>query len=328
MKPTLADTCCGCGGVGLAFRQAGYRIAWACDIDPDARAVYRANLHVRPLGDLAGIDPDAVPPFDVLVCGLPCQAFSTAGRRWHRHPLAWDDPREFMLAWLLRLLRRRQPKAVVIENVRGLPQHDRGRSIGFLVRWLGRCGYRVSWAVIDAAEMGAAQHRERVYLVGSRENKAFDFGRLRRRPSGRILDVLEPGAGGWLDESQYVLLPSHDHEVSDHGLVFCGYLTGKRLLLERGGTLTQSRTHREPNRVYSSRGVVPTLMSNDHTGRYWVEVDGRVRRLTKLEVARLQGFPDTWKWPQGLGRFYSLAGNSVHVGTVAALAREVRRQLL
>ena len=315
----MADLCCGLGGMSLAFSRSGYRCVFACDFDAAACDVYEANHGFRPAGDLAGIDPENVSDHEVCVAGLPCTPYSKAG-----HRLGLEDARSHVLHGLLRVLARKKPQALLMENVVGLLQHDGGRTFRFLRECLRGLGYEVSWSVLNATEFGGAQHRPRVFVVASRA-KPFDFGLIRRRPASRIAGLLESGVSvGWLRPEQYVLLDRPVRQKS--GLVFAGFLSGKRLRVP-GGDLRLSRTHRQAYRIYSASGVSPTISAQESSGRYWVEIAGRVRRLSRPELQRLQGFPDDFLWAHP-GRFYQQLGNSVFIPLVEVLARAIQEQLL
>jgi DNA (cytosine-5)-methyltransferase 1 len=316
MSLRVADFCCGIGTLSLGFRQAGYRPVFACEIDPAAAETYATNLGVVPAGDLAGVDPDAVPDHEACVAGLPCQAFSTAGRRGR-----FDDPREAVLWSFLRVLTRKKPGVVVVENVPALAREDGGRGLRFLAGCLRTAGYRVAWQVLDAARFGGAQHRPRLFVVGAR-GRRFDFDRLHARPAGRVADLLDADPGGWLEPGRYTLVPP---KVLPGGQVFVGYRHAPRLRVP-GGNQQLVETHLHVNRVYSAAGVWPTLTASGPSRLFWAEVGGRVRRLTRPELQRLQGLPGDFAWPHP-GQFSRLLGNSVHVPTARTLAAALREQL-
>ena len=316
MKLRVADFCAGIGTLSLGFRQAGFTPVFASEIDPAAADTYAANVGHRPAGDLAGIDPDAVPDHEACVAGLPCQAFSTAGRRGR-----FDDPREAVLWSFLRVLARKKPGVVVVENVPALAREDGGRGLRFLAGCLRAAGYRVTWRVLNATRFGGAQHRPRLFVVGSR-GRRFDFDRLPTKPVGRVADLLDEDAGGWLEPGRYTLVPPR---VLPGGKVFAGYRHAPQLRVPNGNPQLVE-THLHVNRVYSAAGVWPTLTACGPSRLFWAEVGGRVRRLTRPELQRLQGLPDNIRWPHP-GQFARLLGNSVHVPTARALAAAIGEQL-
>ena len=177
----MIDLCSGIGGMHLAGRQAGFRTVFAADIDEDARRVYEQNLGLRPAGDLAGVDPADVPDHDCLVAGTPCQPHSVAGDLG-----GLNDGRSHVLVHVLRILARKRPAAFLLENVGSLESNYGGRVLRLLLECLRGCGYRVSWRVLRACDFGAAQVRSRLFVVGSRTKRKFNFDGVSTTGPGRI----------------------------------------------------------------------------------------------------------------------------------------------
>lgn len=316
MQLTFADYLCGIGGCRLAFEQAGYHCVWACERNETARQTYAMNFGGMPAGDIAGVDPGEVPHHDVAVAGVPCTPFSVAGKKG-----GLDDPRSNVFHSVLRVLAVKKPCVVVQENVPALARHAGGRTLKFYLGCLRGLGYAVSWSILDATSFGAAQRRQRLFIVASR-GKKFSFENLPSKPPGRLLDILEDVDEGWLDPGEYTLLDPPRHGSS--GLVFAGYLN--RPLRVPGGNPRSPGTHRHTNTIWAAEGIGPTLCSGDDMGRYWVLVDGRVRRLTTRERCGLMGFPADFAFHKPAKATVQL-GNSVYVPCVAGLAREVARQV-
>jgi DNA (cytosine-5)-methyltransferase 1 len=318
MSLRVCDLFAGIGGASLAFGRAGYRPVFASEIDATAADTYAANHGHRPAGDIAGLEPARVPDHGVAFIGLPCVGFSALGRR-----LGFDDAREAVWYSALRLVARKRPRVVVVENVKGLVHHDGGRSLRFLIGALRAAGYRTAWRVLDATQFGGAQVRLRLFVVASR-GRRFDFDGLGTTPPGRIRDVLVRDATDeHLDPAKYRLL-DRPHQCRS-GPVFAGYLTN-RPLWTPGGRLELPRTHGHLSRIYCQDGASPTLTAQGSGRRLWVRTDAGVRRLNRQEWTRLMGFPADFVWPRpGVAR--DLLGNSVHVPTVEALARAIKEQL-
>jgi len=318
MNLRVCDLFAGIGGASLAFGRAGYRPVFACEIDTTAADTYAANHRHRPAGDIAGLEPDRVPDHDVCFVGLPCVGFSCLGWR-----LGFGDAREAVWYSALKLVARKKPQVVVVENVKGLVHHDGGRSLRFLLGTLRAAGYRTSWRVLDATQFGGAQVRQRLFLVASR-GRPFDFDGLDTKPHGRIRDVLVADPKDeYLDPAAYRLL-DRPHQCRS-GPVFAGYLTGKTLWFP-DGPLHRPRTHRPLHRVFGADGPSPTLTCQGAGRRLWVRTDAGVRRLNRQEWTQLMGFPADFVWPRpGVAR--DLLGNSVHVPTVEALARAIKEQM-
>lgn len=317
MQLTFADMLAGIGGCRLAFEQAGYRCVWACESNEACRQTYALNHGDRPAGDIAGMSPADVPDHDVAVAGLPCTPYSLAGRKQ-----GLNDPKANVLHPVLRILAAKRPRVVLLENVPALAHHDKGRTLKFLMGCLRGLGFTVSWSVLDASSFGSAQRRRRLFLVGTRVGKAFDFSMIPTRPAARLRDILDDVDGGWLDPREYTLLDPP--RIGRSGLVFSGYLD--RPLRNPAGQLRSPGTHRSTNTIWSAEGLGPTLCSSDETGRYYVAVSGRARRLTTRERCRLMGFPADFQFSKPTRATVQL-GNSVSVECVAALARELARQV-
>jgi len=311
------DVFAGVGGMHLAADRAGFSCVWACEADADSRDVYAANHGIVPHPDIAGVDPDGVPDHELCLAGLPCQAYSVAGRG-----RGLDDSRANVFVGLLKLLRAKRPEVCLIENVPGLVKQDGGRTFRFIRECLKGLGYRVSWSILSPTEFGGATLRRRVYVVASLGRK-FDFAKLDRRPAGRLADVLDPDAGGWLNPHEYTLLDTP--RIGKSGLSFAGFRN--KPLRTPTGNVRNPSNHRQQNRIYAAEGIGPTISAQDQTARYWVALDGRVRKLTRAELVRLMGFPTDFDWvhPHAMVR---QIGNSVHVGTVTAICRGIADQLL
>lgn len=318
-RPSVVDLFCGCGGIGLAFTQAGYGVSWSCDINEKARDTYEANLGHRPHGDIFDLPWDSLGGADVVAGGFPCQPYSKAG-----FMKGFDDPRANTFNGMLEVIRRVQPRVVLGENVSGLLQQAKGDAFRKIVESLYEAGYtHVQAKVLDATQFGGCQHRERLFIVASKD-KPFDFGELAYRPAGKLADVLEPADSvPWMAPEEYTLIESPKVQAS--GLVFAGHRNKGMRYPDRDPR--RSGNHYQQNRIYSSRGVFQTISSQEISGRHWVEHGGRARRLTRLEIQRLQGFPDDFRFAHK-DSFYQQVGNSVFVPCVRAIAEGIRDQLL
>ncbi|EOD27256.1 hypothetical protein EMIHUDRAFT_56843, partial [Emiliania huxleyi CCMP1516] len=167
----------GIGGFRVALAALGGRCVFASEVDPFARGSYAANhCGERPAGDITQIDASSVPAHDVLAAGFPCQPFSFSGKRG-----GLGDPRGALFLEIVRLARAHQPKALLLENVRGLESHDGGRTLAIILRELEGCGYCARHAVIDAVGL-LPQQRARVFIVALRADvrQQYDFPRLPR----------------------------------------------------------------------------------------------------------------------------------------------------
>jgi DNA (cytosine-5)-methyltransferase 1 len=316
-KFTASDLFCGVGMNSVAFRRAGLEPVFAADIDPAAREVYQDNLGLISGGDLALVDPRDVPDHDVCVASPPCQPYATPGER-----KGLQDGRSGTLYPLLRFVAAKRPRVVVVENVAEMAT---GAAFRLLSNGLRGLGYRVTWRVLKACDFGAAQTRERLFVVASR-GRRFDFDALEPGTPGCILDFLDPAVDeGWLGPHEYELLETP--RVQPSGVVFAGYMHGPtRRKLD--GDPAVAWTHECWRQVHAAVGMGPTLTAHSNT-RYLVLVGGRVRRITLDECRRLMGLPEGFRLgDRGVEETMRLLGNGVYVPLVSKLAAEVRRQLL
>ena len=164
-KPTVVSLFSGCGGLDVGFKQAGFDIIWANDFEPDAVATYKANIDDRiVLGDITKISSDEIPNNpDVVLGGFPCQGFSIAntGRNM-------SDQRNYLYKELLRIVKDKQPKVFIGENVKGLLSMEKGKVIEMIKKDFEEIGYKVSWTLVKASDYGVPQNRERVIIFGNR----------------------------------------------------------------------------------------------------------------------------------------------------------------
>lgn len=169
---TYIDLFCGIGGFHQAMSSLGGKCVFACDIDEDCRRVYEKNYGLKPYGDITQIDERLVPSHDVLCGGFPCQSFSKAG-----HRLGFDDQTRGTLFFdIARIAAYHKPKFIILENVRNLASHDEGRTWEVIRNTLTSIGYLVSQEpiIFSPHYMGIPHHRERVYIVGVREDLGID----------------------------------------------------------------------------------------------------------------------------------------------------------
>lgn len=314
----MADLCCGIGGMSEAGYRAGFETMFASEIDPDARDVFEANFGWQPAGDLAGVDPNSVPDHDLMIVGPPCQPFSTAGKRG-----GFDDGRFSVIATIICFLACKKPAVTVIENVAPLATEQNGRHLRFLLGFLRSLKYKVSWRVLQACDFGAAQTRARVFVVGTRINRRFDFDAVKPTGPGKLADSLDRNIDeGWLGPDEFTLFDRPFHKRS--GRIIVGYKHGR--LRKPTGCLSCLATHVPHRRVFSVNGLGPTLTHNICT-RPLVHLGGRVRKVTINEAGSLMGYPKTFKLAEKTQVAHRQLANSVYVPCVEAVLRAVAEQM-
>jgi DNA (cytosine-5)-methyltransferase 1 len=252
-----------------------------------------------------------------------CQSFSISGRQG-----GFADARGTLFFEILRIAAAKATPVLLLENVKHLVHHDGGRTLTTILKSLEECGYAASWRILNAKDFGVAQNRERIMIVADHGGRMFDFSALRTSPPVALRDMLDAEGGfQWLRPDEYTLL--ENPAAARSGLVFAGYRNKRiRVAGVRPGTQHLSRVHKQPNRIYRSDGLHPTLSAGESSGRYFILHGGRVRRLTLDECFRLMGFPERFARPGPASALYRQVGNSVCVPMFAEFGREVARQLL
>ncbi len=316
--PTVVSTFAGCGGSSLGYSMAGYRELAAIEWNKHAAGLLALNFPGLDVfcGDITNYDPARLGldpgQLDVLDGSPPCQGFSTIGRR------VLDDSRNQLFRQQLRLLEAWQPKVFVLENVTGLIKGKMRPVFAEIMRMLGDCGYRVSTRVIDASRLGVPQARQRVILVGVRE----DLG---------VEPVFPPCRASVVTVAQALadpLPPTASQELS--AISQCKKLM---LLLKPGQNgKTVLLAHGKKGDFYSLIRQHPHRPASTITSGADVLVHPRLHRfLNTAELARLQSFPDAYNWDldhstHALIRFR--IGNSVPPLMMREIAGTVRREIL
>lgn len=311
------DLFSGIGGMHLAC--AEQECVMACDVNSASRTTYWDNFGIMPHRDIRTLEE--VPRHDLMLAGFPCQPFSISGFQ-----KGFTDDRGNLFFDIIRLAITARPKCILLENVKNFSKHDNGRSISIVTSSLKKIGYKVSWEVLNAKNFGLAQSRERTIMVATRKT-LFDFSMLENHyPEVQISDILdelqEP-----ISPQDYTLLPGEIIKKQTSGLIFVGYRNkALRLSGVRPGTENLSRAHKQPNRIYSSEGIHPTLSAGETTGRYFIQHAGVVRKLSLREVYRLQGFPEDFKINPNITSAYRQIGNAVPVPMIKAVVNGLLRQ--
>lgn len=317
---TVASLFAGIGGFCRAFERNGFVVKWANEIDGFARETYELNFpNVKLIGkDIRklSVAADKLEPVDVLTAGFPCQPFSVAGAQ-----KGFNDPRGRLFFEIVRLLKeygQNQPKIVLLENVKGLINHDKGKTFSVICQELQNAGYwlfKGMWAVLNTSvHTDIPQNRERLYVAAFSVNH-FDYVEF------RFPEVEENKR----DVRSFLALD----EKQDEGLYF-------RKGTKYGDLFYEALEKGSDDSVYLLRryyvrenkgGEFFTLTANMGDGGHNVPVvkdKWGMRKLTPEECAKLQGFTDIFSFPESMSRTqkYKQVGNSVTVDLVERLARE------
>ena len=318
-KYNIAAFFSGVGGIELGFEQTNeFRVVYANEFDKYARETYQLNHPDTYLDgrDIHYVQPKDIPAerVDVIMGGFPCQAFSIAGYR-----KGFDDDRGDLFFELLRMIEGRKPRAIFIENVKNMVGHDHGNTFKVIREALTENNYFIKWKVLNGKDYGnIPQNRERIYIVGFDTKEAYDIFEFPEEVNltTSLSDVIDFGATP--GEAFY-------------------YREGKqRFYDELKECVTSQDTVYQWRRQYvreNKNGVVPTLTANMGTGGHNVPliltVSGEIRKLTPKETFNVQGYPKTFKLPEGVsnGQLYKQAGNSVVVPVIKRIAENVAKAL-
>jgi len=238
----------------------------------------------------------------------------------------FEDIRGTLIYNVFKIIKKRQPQVVFLENVKHLIHHNKGNTLKTILSGLESLGYKTSWKLVNASDFGVPQNRERLIIIGHKAQK-FDFAKLKTQPKPTLKEFLDQSAQfEYLDEP-YTILTNYRTQVS--GLIFIGYRNKKiRKAGVRPGTENLSRVHKQPNRIYSSEGLHPALPSQESSGRFWIYDKGNVRKLTINECYRIMGFPDKFIKIKNAGELYRQIGNSVCIPMIKEIMKQIKAQLL
>ncbi len=301
------DLFCGIGGFRIAFERAGCQCVFSSDWDNYSRKTYEANFGEQPHGDITTVEPKQIPDHDILCAGFPCQPFSLAGvskKLSLGRATGFDDVRQGNLFFdLARIIATKQPQAFLLENVKNLKSHDKGRTFEIIHRTLTEeLGYHVHHRIIDARAW-LPQHRERIFFVGFREPRAFAWPDIPKE-GPRLESILDP-APGWkytLSDKLWNYLQAYAKKHAEKGNGFGCSVFGP----EGVARTLSARYYKDGSEILISQGPLQNP-----------------RRLTPRECARLMGYPETFQIRVSDTQAYRQFGNSVAVPVVGALAAQV-----
>lgn len=321
-KFKFIDLFAGVGGMRLAFEGLGGKCVFSSEWDKSAQITYSSNFGEIPHGDITAVDEIDVPDHHVLVAGFPCQAFSIAGARG-----GFEDTRGTLFFDVARIIREKKPEAFFLENVKGLMNHDRKRTIDTILKVLREDlkYYVPDPQVMNAMYFGVPQHRERVFIVGFKSKAAFRRfqypAKLDTIPALSTILEKKPVSVKYYMSTQYMqTLEKHKQRHEERGNGF-----GYAILSNEGvaNAIVVGGMGRERNLVIDKRLKNLTPITNI---KGTVNTDG-IRRMTPREWARLQGFDDSFLIPVSDAQAYKQFGNSVAVPAIAATAQKLLEAL-
>ncbi|MGC7560682.1 DNA cytosine methyltransferase [Pasteurella sp. PK-2025] len=317
---TFIDLFAGIGGIRIAMENLGGRCLFSSEWDEKAQYTYFTNFGEKPFGDITSKETkNAIPrQFDVLCAGFPCQAFSIAGKRG-----GFEDTRGTLFFDVADIIHRHQPKAFFLENVKGLVNHDKGKTLKTILNTLREdLNYFVpDPKIINAKDFGVPQNRERIFIVGFRKDLGITQFTYPKGQNKKItfIDIREENTvpTKYYLSTQYVeTLRKHKERHANKGNGF-----GYEIIPDNGiaNAIVVGGMGRERNLVIDHRitDFTPTTNIKGEVNR-----EG-IRKMTPREWARLQGFPDSYIIPVSDTSAYKQFGNSVAIPAVQATAKEI-----
>ena len=326
------DLFAGIGGFRIGFEQNDFKCCFSAEINDHACEMYKLNFLQNPKCDITQLSTETIPNFDVLCAGFPCQAFSICGKQ-----LGFEDTRGTLFFDICRILKDKKPRVFILENVFNLINHDKGNTFNVMKKNLEELGYTLSYQILNARDFGVPQNRERLIIIGNKNNLYFDFDKLSRNRINSMREFLDSNQTTdnfeYLNSDDYTIIDkSYQKQQLKSGLLFVGYRNKAiRKTGVRPNTEHLSRVHKQPNRIYSIDGTHPTLASQEVNGRYWIYDDNqinekKVRKLSLNECYRFMGFPNNYKKIGTSSQLYERIGNSICVSMVDAIAKEIKHQ--
>jgi DNA (cytosine-5)-methyltransferase 1 len=314
------DFCAGIGGGRLGLQNLGMECVAFSEIDKKAEKTYRLFFgeDEKNYGDLMKINTQELPDFDVMIAGFPCQTFSVVGQR-----KGMSDARGQVIYGLIKILKDKNIKYFILENVKGLVNHDKGNSLKVILKELDDAGYNVNHKVLNSVNYNTPQHRERIYFVGVRKDipvQDFEFPDPKPTPDIKkyLIDT----------DDQYIF--DEDQKTFD---TFKKYLSNKynvgqyeiNQLLKNDFEVIDTR--QSDLRIYKDR--TPTLRTGRH-GILYVK-NGKLRKLSGYESLLLQGFPEYYaKKAKGViqdTHILAQTGNAMTVSTIEEVGRKLLKHI-
>jgi len=324
-KFKFIDLFAGIGGFRIAMQNLGGKCVFTSEWDEQAKKTYEANFGEVPFGDITKEETKKFIPdgFDVLCAGFPCQAFSIAGRRG-----GFEDTRGTLFFDVAEIIRRKKPKAIYLENVKGLFNHDKGKTLKTILNVLRNdLGYFVpDPKILNAKDFGVPQNRERIFIVGFRDDLGIDSFEYPEptNQNATFEDVKEENVVSvkyYLSDTYLNTLIKHKQRHESKGNGF-----GYEIIPDdsTANAVVCGGMGRERNLVYDDRleDFTPVTHIKGEVNRQGI------RKMTPREWARLQGFPDNFVIPVADASAYKQFGNSVAVPAIQATANEIIKRIL
>ncbi len=320
-KIKVASLFCGCGGMDLGviggfsflgkeYKDNPFDIVYSVDFDEYCTKIYNENFnHKCIVKDVRDIIIDELPQFDMLIGGFPCQSFSISAQNPPR--LGYKDERGMLFFEMVKILKERQPRFFIAENVKGIMSANKGKAFPMIINEFKEAGYHVTYELLNAFDYGVPQKRERVIIMGFRneeDHRAFHYPSKVKIEDRKVLgDVIIPG------DNENESLFFSERAVAGMMAVRDKMNKGRVMKLD------------EPCNTVSAHLAKVSLNSTDPV----FKVDGRFRRFSAREAARIQSFPDTFKLDVvSQIRQYKAIGNAVPPVMMWHVVRSLQKLLV
>lgn len=311
------DFCAGIGGGRLGLENAGLVCVGHSEVDKNPAQTYSLFFDDdRNFSDLTKINPENLPDFDFMIAGFPCQTFSIVGKR-----AGFEDARGQIIYYLINIMKNKNVKYFILENVKGLVNHNKGETFRIIREELERIGYNIYYKVLDSSNYGVPQKRERIYIVGFKkelDNGKFSF----------------PDKFDYIPDFEDFIDDENDTELDIENLTFQKYLNNK---YNQGKYSNQDILSWE-NSVIDWRQsdlrrydkVFPTLRTGRH-GLLYIK-NKKIKKLNGYEALLLQGFPRHIAQKVKIhklnnNKILSQAGNAMTINVIDAIAKEMLKNI-
>lgn len=314
------DLFSGIGGFHLALSSYGAECVFASEWDKYASNTYHKNFGIRPDGDITKIEVDKIPTHDILCGGFPCQAFSISGKQ-----KGFEDTRGTLFFDIARIVQHHQPKVLFLENVKNLLKHDGGNTLKTIIKTLKELNYSVFHQVLNSSHFGLPQNRERLYIVAFHKSLNIDIFQFPKPINTPICleQIIEE------NPKNTKIIERNDIEIYKNYTV-SNSLFSDFDLLNKPIQIGKVNKGGQGERIYHPLGHAITLSAygggvGAKTGLYLI--DGKIRKLSPRECARVQGFPESFIIDDLITQAYKQFGNSVSVNVLQYIIKEIASNL-
>ena len=321
----------GIGGFHYGINKATkgkWECVWYCDCDKYATKIYNKNFRTnyKPT-DITKVNTKDIPDFDIFCGGFPCQSFSIAGKR-----KGFSDTRGTMFFEIARIVKDKKPSYIFLENVKGLLNHEGGKTFTTILQTLSELGYEYQWMVLNSRFFGVPQNRERVFIIANLRDKprpkilpfkkdAREISKIFSKEEIKAYDI--KGFDG--KEKPFREYKGHTQTLTTSEVPMISNSSKREIEFKEVSPTLMKRDYKDPKIVY------PTLSTElvHSTGRDFLrsgcekinKVTGSLRRLTPIECERLQGFPDNWTEGVSNTQRYKQLGNAVTTNVIEAIVK-------